>query len=649
MLDDDAPKGGLEALARIAAIVDPEPPASPAGIVPPQGNEAGEIEGPQWPDDAQLGPPREPEATENPYDDGPDGADADGGGEPPFDDDGPPPGFEPEDPALLACAGEAQNDIGNGRRLRYRHGKNLAYVPNLGWHRWDGRRWFRAEDDEDDVRALAHDTAEAIMLEAFVIAPTPAEADAMAQAQEAERRSEDIPHEIHDLDDQELPKREKERRKFQLRRELDAAKKAMARGAVAAKSWSSRKTQRRRFAITSGNAGKLDGMLGEARPYLVHGLDQLDRDPLAFNVLNGTIHFHQAEVEDLDCPDPDVVRMVKRWVFSILPHDRRALITKLAPVFHCPEAGAPIFTAMIERILPDEAVRSYVQRFFGYCLTALTTEQMFCIFFGEGSNGKSTLVDIIAHLMGDYATSVPVMSLVTENNRKGSEATPDLIRLPAARFVRSAEPKEGLPLDESLIKDLTGGEPINVRRLNHEFIEVYPRFKLAISCNRKPRIHGNDDGIWRRVSLVPFEVQIPKGERDKKLPEKLKGEITGILNWMIEGALDYLNMGGLHPPEAVLAATQEYRDESDPMGAFVRAALDVTGYPHDTVEQGTLYEAFVKFSKRDGKTPLGATTFARRMPKAAHDFGFEKGKSSLSIYVGIRLKAEFDPSHTPMV
>jgi putative DNA primase/helicase len=626
--------------AAILAAVFPDdaaaPPASPAGAEPRLGSVA----------DAWSGsPPRaaDPDAG-NPYEDG----GSTDGGEPPFDGEEPPPeGFAPGDPALIACAGEPQNDIGNGRRLRHRHGADLAYVPNLGWHRWDGRRWFRAEDDEDDVRALAHATAEAIVLEAFVIAPTPPEAEAMAAAQEAALRIEEIPHEIEDLNDQELAKREKSRRTFQLRRELDASRRIVARGEAAAKAWSTRKSQRRRFAVSSGNAGKLDGMLGEARPYLVRGLRDLDSDPLAFNVMNGTLRFASLEEADPECPDPDTVRLRRRWTFAILPHERRDMITKLAPVFHCPEAGAPVFTAMLERILPDVTVRSYLQRFFGYCLTALTSEQMFAMLFGEGSNGKSTLVDIVAHLMGDYATSVPVMSLVSENNRKGSEATPDLIRLPAARFVRSAEPKEGLPLDESLIKDLTGGEPINVRRLNHEFIEVYPRFKLAISCNRKPVIRGNDDGIWRRVSLVPFLVQIPREERDKRLPDKLKRELPGILNWMIEGALDYLNRGGLEPPEAVRAATQEYRDESDQMGAFVRAAIDVTGTPYDTIEQGKLYEAFTIYSKREGKTPIAATTFARRMPKAAHDFGFEKGKSSLSIYVGIRLKPDFDPSRTP--
>ncbi|WP_454919232.1 phage/plasmid primase, P4 family [Xanthobacter sediminis] len=570
--------------------------------------------------------------------DEPDGAD--------FGDDWRPDGVDPNDPLLLSCAAEPLNDIGNARRLWHRHGQDMLFVPNLGWHRWDGRRWHRADNDEDSVRPLAHDTAEAIALEAVVMRPSPREQEAMDEAMTAAERLVEIPHDIIALDDEDISKSEVKRRTRVLKDEAERLKSVVGRGELAAKVLATRQAQRRRFATTSGNSGKLDGMVREIRERVTRFLPQLDPDPLALSVLNGTIRFHRVEEPDPECPDPDEVRLRVVWRFSIRPHERADLITKLAPVFHCPEATAPLFTAFLARIVPDPEVRAFLQQFFGYCLTALTTEQMFCIFHGEGSNGKSTLVDIIARVMGDYATSVPVMSLVNDSSRKGSEATPDLIRLPAARFVRSAEPKEGLPLDESLIKDLTSGEPINVRRLNHEFVEVYPQFKLAISCNRKPKIYGNDDGIWRRVTLVPYEIQIPKAERDKSLPKKLQREMPGILNWMIEGALDFLTRGALDAPEKILAATQEYRDESDIVGAFVRAALEVTRNPNDSVEAGTLYSAFQKYCEKSAITPLGKSTFNRRMPKAAESYGFEKAKASVSHYCGIRIRREFDPSHT---
>ncbi len=565
----------------------------------------------------------------------------------PDGDEAPPAGFDPLEAVLAACALEPLNDIGNSRRLRLRWGHDILFVPNLGWHCWDGKRWMRAENDEDAVRVFAHRTAEAIALEAYAMQPTPREREFIAAAETAAERIAEIPHDIIALDDDDISATERKRRVRVLKDEAAKLKDVVARGALAQKTLAARQAQRRRFATASGNSGKLDGMLGEARPAVTRTLAGLDHDPLALNVANGTIRFHKVEKPDPECPDPDASRMITSWHYSIRPHARGDHMTKLAPAFHCPEAEAPVFQAFLARIIPDAEVRGFLQRFFGYCLTALTTEQMFCIFHGEGSNGKSTLVDIIARVLGDYATSVPVMSLVNENNRKGSEATPDLIRLPAARFVRSAEPKEGLPLDESLIKDLTSGEPINVRRLNHEFVEVYPRFKLSISCNRKPRIYGNDDGIWRRVTLVPFEVQIPKEERDKALPTKLQREMSGILNWMVEGALDFLARGALEAPEKILAATQEYRDESDLVGAFIRAAVDVTRSPNDTVEAGDLYAAFTTYCAKSAQTPVGKNTFNRRMPKAADAFGFEKGKASVSLYVGIRIRPAFDPSRTP--
>jgi putative DNA primase/helicase len=301
----------------------------------------------------------------------------------------------------------------------------------------------------------------------------------------------------------------------------------------------------------------------------------------------------------------------------------------------------------LRRILPNAEIRAYVLRYFGYALTALTTEQVFVLMHGEGSNGKSTLVDVISRLMGDYATSLPIATLTGEDRRKGAEATPDLVRTPGARLVRSAEPKEGMPFDESLIKSLTSGEPILVRRLNHEFNEVYPKFKLAISANRKPVIRGNDDGIWRRVVLIPFDIQIPDEEKDKSLPDKLWAERSGILNRLLQGLEDFLVLGSLSPPGEIKAASQEYRDESDQVGAFVREALIVTRDPDDVVKAGALFDAHLIWCKQAGRTPFKPTTFTRRMPKTAHDFGFAKGKSSDSIYVGVQIKDEYLPQPEP--
>lgn len=554
----------------------------------------------------------------------------DDGGYPPYD--GEPPaggdGGEPEKidwDRLKLCAAESDTDIGNSRRLRHRYGHELIHVQQIGWHVYDGRRW-KEDVDEVGTRPLCHKTAELIALEPLVF-ECPPDLAQMIEAGDA-AAVEYAPLDKNTRDPDIVARRQA------LREVIDAGKAARS-------MFSAMKSARRKYAKSSSNSGKLDNMLREALPSLSIALSALDTDPLALNVENGTLRFFG--VPDPECPDPDTVRL--KWRVRLDPHKREDMIAKLAAVEYDPEADAPEFRKFLERIIPAEPVRQYVQRYLGYGMTALTSEQVFVILHGEGANGKSTLVDLVARLLGDYATTVPISTLVGEDRRKGAEATPDLARLPGARFVRAAEPKEGVGFDESLIKQLTSGEPILVRRLHADFVEIYPTFKLAVSANRKPVIKGNDDGIWRRVNLVPFEVQIPEGERDKQLPGRLwANERAGIFNWLIEGLLDYLDRGRLDPPDVVQAATQEYRDESDLVGSFARAALEVTREPKDTVESGVLYAAYLRFCKRQAIMPIGQTTFHRRMPKTAAQLGFEKGKSSVVVYSGVRVRPEFASS-----
>lgn len=577
------------------------------------------------PCDAPLAPHDDPSFPEEPP-----AATGEAGDEGPL---GPPPDLSAEDWELVRrCAAEPQNDIGNSRRLRLRCGADLIYMQRIGYFCWDARRW--AEDVEGrTARPLAHKVVEAIAFEAHVLEPTPEEQAAIAAAAGCQ-------DELDGLEAQ--PEKDGHDR---LR--IVVLRRLVKQGELAEKRVTARRGGRRRFAVTAGNSGKIEGMLKEAAPYLARAVEDFDADPLALNTESGTLRFVHERIEDEES-DPAEPRFRERWVVRLDAHRREDLITKLAPVIWDEAAEAPVFRAFITRILPDAAVRAFVQRYLGYCLTALTREQVFVIFHGEGRNGKSTLVDIVAKVLGDYGTSVPIATLVGDDRRKGAEATPDLVRLPGARFVRTAEPKQGMPFDESLIKALTGGEPILVRRLNQEFNEVYPTFKLVVSCNRKPEIRGDDDGIWRRVTLVPFNVQIPEDEVDKGLIHKLEGEAPGVLAWLVEGALAYLD-GGLRPPEEVRAATRDYRDESDILGSFARGALDITRAPADTIETGRLYTIYETWCRLNGHTAWRAETFSKRMPKVAERLGFTKVKSSISVYQGIRARPEFlgpPPSRT---
>lgn len=530
-------------------------------------------------------------------------------------------------PLLYRCAAEDQNDVGNAARLRHRFGRDLLHIQHVEYFAYDGRRW---KEDVDLVRTrpMCHQTAFLIRQEPHVIKPDADEQMVIDQAQRAREEMTDIEAQMSALADGDIADAAAAMKALKARH-ADLKLHVMAGDVIKAR-YQAMRSARRKFSVSSGNSGKLAGMLEQVTPYISRSMDDMDCDPMAINVANGTLRF---------------VKDGNRWQVACDPHRREDFMTKLMDVKWTPDAACPNFEKFLFRILPDEAVRGFVQRYFGYAMTGLDREQVFTIFHGEGRNGKSTLVDAVCSVMGEYSVTLPIASLVNENKSgKGSEATPDLARLPGARLVRSSEPKEGMAFDESLIKGLTSGEPIPVRRLHKEFIDVYPDFKMVISVNRKPIIRGNDDGIWRRVLMVPYDVQIPEDEIDRNLPELLLTEREGILNWLLEGCCNYLE-AGLAPPEAVKAATREFREESDTVGGFVRAALEMTKRETDTITGGVMYNAFVIYCQKQGIPPLNGHTFGRRIKKSAVQFGFTSHKSSLQMYVGVALRDEYRPEH----
>jgi len=539
------------------------------------------------------------------------------------DDDPSDQGPDPQNvdwDVVRACADEPETDIGNARRFLKRHGETVLSIEGLGWAVHDARRWA-IDYFESEVRPLAHHTVELIRLEAAVLEPRASEIEDIdaADATFTEMRN--------------LRKKGKARSEAEELRllELDriADRAAFAKAAI-----SSRRSQRMRYGKTSSSSGKMDNMLKEARVYRSRPVRVLDAEPMALNLQNGTLRLVKHGTGD-----------DARWKPVLGQHRKDDLISKLCEVEWDIKATAPEFHRFLIRIIPDDKVRAFLQRYLGYCITALTTEQVFAFFYGAGRNGKSTLVDVVCRILGDYSTTVPFETLAGDDRRKGSEATPDLVRVPGARLVRASEPEAGMKFRESMVKSLTSGEPILIRRMREEFIEVYPTFKLVISGNHRPDIRGGDEGIWRRVLLVPFTVQIPKTEIDRGLPEKLWAERAGILNWLVDGACNYL-AGGLEVPPAVRAATDDYREQSDPYSAFLTGACDITKEDFDTATPGELYEAFVKFCKGQGFYPVGISTFNKALPERTALFGFNKAKSmGLSLYRGIRVRDEFKTGH----
>lgn len=340
--------------------------------------------------------------------------------------------------------------------------------------------------------------------------------------------------------------------------------------------------------------------------------DDLDRDPWLFNVQNGTIDLRDAELR---------------------PHRQADLITKLAPVPYEPAATCPGFHTFMDRIFDgNQGLIDFMQRLTGYTLTGDTSERSMCICYGIGANGKSTYLSIIRHLLGDYAIQTPAGALMA----KRSEGVPnDIARMKGARFVAAVETEEGRRLAEALIKQLTGGEDmISARFMRAEWFDFKPEFKLWVATNHKPEVRGTDDAVWDRLKLIPFNVRIPEGERDKGLIERLKAEAPGILAWAVRGCLDW-QRSGLNAPPEVTAATQGYRQEMDRLGDFIAEACIVG--PELIAPATPLYENYKIWCQLRSEDAMTQTRFGRQLEEKGYRAEREGSGRTIRRGIGIRV------------
>ena len=299
-----------------------------------------------------------------------------------------------------------------------------------------------------------------------------------------------------------------------------------------------------KFAVSSQNEGRVNGMLSQAQPYLAVRIDDLDRDRWALNCQNGTLDLRTG---------------------NLRPHDPADLITRLAPVDYDPDAECPRFMRFLKETLIDGGVISFIKRYAGYTLTGITRERLFAILHGFGKNGKTTLVELLQDAMGDYATNTDTETILA---KKYQGVGNEVAALKGARFVSAAEVEKGRRLAESKIKQLTGSDTVTARFLFGEPFNFRPEFKLWLSTNNKPVVLGTDDAIWDRIRLISFTQRFEGNKADPKLPEKLREELSGILAWMVEGCLEWQEHG-LEEPDSVISATEQYRTEMDTLATFL--------------------------------------------------------------------------------
>ena len=354
-------------------------------------------------------------------------------------------------------------------------------------------------------------------------------------------------------------------------------------------------------------------MIDEFKKYVIVKHGEFDKEDMLLNTESGYVDLSSGELHD---------------------HDIDKKFSHQTVAEYSDNVDAPLWEKFLNQIFNnDEELIHYVQKAIGYSFTGSVDEQCLFILNGRGRNGKSVFSNVVSDVAGNYAKQMNVQTIVAKKNQSGS-ANSDIARLEGARIVTSSELNEGDRFDESLVKQLTGGDKILARFLYGSEFEYKPKFKIWMATNHLPIIRGTDDGIWRRIKIIPFNIQIPKEKVDKKLEYKLKAEYTGILNWIVQGAIMW-QQEGLEDPEAVTKVIETYRAEMDPLDAFLEECC-TTGQNY-SIKAREMYDAYHEWAKESEEYKMSLNKFGREMSKKLLRVKRRDGW----YYVGLKLKEPY--------
>lgn len=368
------------------------------------------------------------------------------------------------------------------------------------------------------------------------------------------------------------------------------------------------------WAARSQNRGALYAMLDVAATHkeveTFH--ERLDGHTMKLNVANGTIDLTTGELG---------------------PHLREDLFTMISPVAFDPSAKCPTWDKFLERAMCGETqMILYMQRIAGYLLTASTAEQCLFFLYGDGKNGKSTFTNTMMRVLGDDLAGPMMRDALFAGKQEHATREASLFR---QRLAVTSEVSEGKRLDESFVKDITGSDAIKARRMREDPWSFIPTHKIVMFGNHKPIITGTDEGIWRRIRLVPWLAKISDEERDKDLQAKLDAELPGILAWAVNGCLEWQRIG-LADPQAVLQATEDYRTSSDALGEFFELLEFGPDVPLFRVSKAKLRTVYEAWCEAEGHHPLGARRLCERLRARARELGVtieeRMGKTSDRMY-----------------
>jgi len=381
---------------------------------------------------------------------------------------------------------------------------------------------------------------------------------------------------------------------------------------------------------SSENAGRIRAMISltQSEPGIPAQMELFDRDNHMLNVKNGTINLKTGE---------------------LMPHRREDMITRLIPIEYDPEAKCPRWDQFLREVMiePNGGLKvDFLKNFIGYTLTGENKERMFLILYGGGKNGKSTMLEVIRELMGDYGTATNADTFMT---RKRGDPTNDLARLKGARYVSAIETEEDRTLAEAFIKSVTGGDTITARFLFEEFFDFEPQFKLWLASNHLPKVKGTDDAIWDRIALINFKMRYsterPNEERtappDMNLKDTLKAELPGILAQAVEAAKAWYEKK-LSIPDDVRKATQDYREEEDELKLFFDTKC-VIGKDRQT-SANAIYHAYADWAyEMNIKKPLTVKEFGT-MLKLRGFVQARTGGGKIRLWKGVCLERDMDRS-----